>query len=112
MQSKLVNLREELENSYLQSMFPDRYGELEIDDMLDRIYDTIDDLMESNDLDGLNFLLGAYPPSIYIEFAIGLLTASLPLKYLIPNRAIFFERLHELLTIYNRHDKGLLDGLK
>lgn len=84
----------------------------EVDRGLDVIYTAVDDILWSGDYSNLNSTFGTINVAASpLDFLLGILTASLPVRTRLSLRSRFFETVKDVLVERDEYEEGLLDGL-
>ena len=85
----------------------------EVDRGLDILYGTVDDILYSGDYSTLDSAFENIDASTApLDFLLGMLTASLPVKTRLPSRAAFFSKVKDVITARDDYEDGLLTGLE
>lgn len=80
---------------------------------LDAIYDRFDDLMTRHRLEELDSIIkNLSPADLCIDYLLGVLTASLPVRRSLPSRPAFYKAVEAVLTARGEMEPGLLQGLE
>lgn len=83
-----------------------------LDAALDIIFDEVDEMLLAGEYDRVNRLLAEMSTdAIPVELLIGVLTATLPARNQLPNRASFLARVEQTLRDRGELEDGLLGGL-
>lgn len=83
-----------------------------LDAALDIIFDEVDEMLLAGEYDRLNRLLAEMSTgAIPVELLLGVLTATLPARHRLPNRASFLARVAQTLRDRGELEDGLLGGL-
>jgi hypothetical protein len=84
-----------------------------IDSALDLIYDQIDEMLRKAEFSKLDLVLAELPVSdLSIDLLLGILTATLPARSRLSNRAHLFAEIVGVLTERREYQDGLLTGLE
>lgn len=82
------------------------------DDMLDEVYDVVDNMILKSDFSALNSLIEELVvKELSADKMLGFLTATLSVKSKLPARIKFFDDIKQELTIRGEYEEGILAGL-
>jgi hypothetical protein len=84
-----------------------------IDTALDLLYDKIDAKLKAGQLGEIDMFLQKLNVAILsLDLLLGILTASLPARYKLPPRGVFYKKVEEVLKQRNEWEENLLSGLE